>query len=61
MGISARRYRADRQDKMDRVKMKSQDSQIVDNLSESKRIKFALMGIFILIIVIFILLWLFIL
>ena len=59
MGISFRRYRADRQDIMDKVKTKAQDRQIVYNLSESKRIEFASMGIFVLIIINFILLWLF--
>ena len=59
MGISARRYRADRQDIKDKVKTKAQDCQIVYNLSESKRTEFASMGIFVLIIVIFIFLWLF--
>ena len=59
MGISPRRYRADRQDIMNKVKTKAQDRQIVYNLSESKRTEFASMGIFVLIIVNFILLWLF--
>ena len=59
MGISPCRYRADRQDIMDKVKTKAQDRQIVYNLSESKRTKFASMGIYVLIIVNFILLWLF--
>ena len=59
MGISARRYRADRQDIMNKVKTKAQDRQIVYNLSESNRTEFASMGIFILIIVNFLLLWLF--
>ena len=59
MGISARRYRADRQDIMDKVKTKAQDRQIVYNLSESKGTEFASMGIFVLTIVNFILLWLF--
>ena len=59
MGISARRYRADRQDIMNKVKTKAQDSQIVFNLSESNRTEFASMGIFILIIVNFLFLWLF--
>ena len=59
MGISPRRYRADRQDIMAKVKTKGQDRQIVYNLSESKRKEFASMGIFVLIIVNFILLWLF--
>ena len=59
MGISARRHRADRQDIMDKVKSKAQDRQIVYNLSESNRTEFASMGIFVLIIVNFILLWLF--
>ena len=35
MGISARRYRTDRQDIMDKVKPKAQDRQIVYNLSDS--------------------------
>ena len=59
MGISARRYREDRQDIMDNVKTKAQDRQIIYNLSEAKRMEFASMGIFVLIIVNFILLWLF--
>ena len=59
MGISPRRYRTNRQDIMDKVKTKAQDRQIVYNLSESKRTEFASMGIFVLIIVNFILLWLF--
>ena len=59
MGISSRRYRADRQDTMDKVKTKATKRQIVYNLSESKRTEFASMGIFVLIIVNFILLWLF--
>ena len=59
MGISARRYRADRQDIMDKVKTKATDRKIVYNLPESKRTEFASMGIFLLIIVNFILLWLF--
>ena len=59
MGISARRYRADRHDILDKVKTNSQDGQIVYNLSESTRTEFASMGIFVLIIVNFILLWLF--
>ena len=59
MGISLRRYRTDRQDIMDKVKTKAQDRQIVYNLSESKRTEFDSMGIFVLIIVNFILLWLF--
>ena len=59
MGISARRYRADRQDIMDKVKTKAQDRQIVYNLSESNNTEFALMGIFLLIIVNFISLYLF--
>ena len=56
MGISTRRYRADREDKMDKVKTKAQDRQIVYNLLESKRTEFDSMGIFVLIIVNFILL-----
>ena len=59
MGISPRRYRANRQDLMDKVKLKAQDRQIIYNLSESKRTEFASMGIFVLIIVNFILLWIF--
>ena len=59
MGISARRYRADRQDIMDKVKTKSTERQIVYNVSESKRTEFASIKIFVLIIVNFILLWLF--
>ena len=59
MGISPRRYRANRQDIMDKVKIKAQDRQIVYNLSKSKRMEFASMGSLVLIIVNFILLWLF--
>ena len=59
MGISARRFRADRQDIMDKVETKATKRQIVYNLSESKRTEFASIGIFVLIIVNFILLWLF--
>ena len=59
MGISARRYRADRQDIMAKVKTKATDRKIVYNLPESKRTEFASMGIFVLIIVNFILLCLF--
>ena len=59
MGISAHQYRADRQDIMDKVKTKARKRQIVYNLSESKRTEFASIGIFVLIIVNFILLWLF--
>ena len=59
MGISARRYRANRQDIMDKVKTKAQDRQIVYNLLKSNRTEFALIKIFVLIIVNFILLWLF--
>ena len=44
---------------MDKVKIKEQDCQIVYNLSESNRTDFASMGIFVLIIVNFILLCLF--
>ena len=59
MGISARRYRADRQDIINKVKTKATDRKIVYNLPESKRTEFASMGIFLLIIANFILLWLF--
>ena len=59
MGISARRYRADCQDIMDKVKTKAQDRKIVYNFSESKRTEISSMGIVVLIIVNFILLWLF--
>ena len=59
MGISACRYRADRHDIMDKVKTKATKRQIVYNLSESRRTEFASIGIFVLIIVNFILLWLF--
>ena len=59
MGIYSRRYREDRQDIMDKVKTKAQDRQIVYNLSESNRTKFASMKIYVLIIVNFLLLWLF--
>ena len=61
MGISARRYRANRQDIMDKGKTKATKRQIVYNLSESKKTEFASIGIFVLIIVNFILLWLFLL
>ena len=44
---------------MDKVKTKATKRQIVYNLSESKRTEFASIGIFVLIIVNFILLWLF--
>ena len=44
---------------MHAVKTKATDRQIVYNLSDSKRTEFASMGIFVLIIVNFILLWLF--
>ena len=44
---------------MDIVKTKATKRQIVYNFSVSKRTKFALIGIFVLIIVNFILLWLF--
>ena len=57
--ISARRYRADSQDIMDKVKTKAKDRQIVYKLLESKRTEFASMEFFVLIIVNFILLWLF--
>ena len=59
MGISARRYWADRQDIMDKVNTKAMDRKIVYNLPESKRTEFASMEIFVLIIVNFIFLWLF--
>ena len=59
MGITPRGYLTDRQDIMDIMKTKTQNRQIVYNLSESKRTEFASMGIFVLIIVNFILLWLF--
>ena len=59
MGILPRRYRADRQDIMNKVKTKAQNRQIVYNLLESKRTEFTSMGIFELIIVNFILLWIF--
>ena len=59
MGISPRRYRTDRQDIINKVKTKAKNRQIVYNLSESKRTEFASIGIFVLIIVNFILLWLF--
>ena len=52
-------YRADRQDIMDKVKFIATKRQIVYNLSESKKTEFASIGIFVLIIVNFILLWLF--
>ena len=59
MNISVCRYRADRQDIMDKVKTKATERKIVYNLPESKTTEFASMGIFVLIIVNFILLWLF--
>ena len=59
MGISAHRYRADSHDIMDNKKIKVQDRQMLYNLSELKRTEVASMGIFVLIIVNFILLWLF--
>ena len=59
MGISACRYRADRQDIMDKVKTKATKRQILYNLSESKKMKFASIKIFALIIGNFLLLWLF--
>ena len=59
MGISASRYREDRQDIMDKVKIKATVRQIICNLSESKRTVFASIKIFVLIIDNFILLWLF--
>ena len=61
MGISARRYQTDRQDKINTVKTKTVNRKIVYNLSESKRREFALMRIFVIIIVNFILLLLFLL
>ena len=61
MDISARRYQADRQDIMDKVKTKATKLQIVYNLSESKKTEFASIGISVLIIVNFIFLWLFLL
>ena len=57
--MSARRYRDDRQDIKDKGTTKAQDCHIVYNVSESKRTEFASMGMFVLIIVNFILLWLF--
>ena len=59
MGISDRRYQADRQDIMDKVKINATKRQIVYNLLESKRTEFASIGMFVLIIVNFILHWLF--
>ena len=59
MGISACQYRADRQDMMDTGKTKATKRQIVYNISESNKTEFASIGIFVLIIVNFILLWLF--
>ena len=59
MNISARRYRSDRQDIINKVKTKATNRKIVYNLPESKKTEFASMGIFVLIIVNFILLWLF--
>ena len=61
MGILDRRYRADRQDIMDKIKTKTQDRQIVYNFTESKRTEFSSIGIFVLIIVNFIFLWQFLL
>ena len=57
--MSARRYRDDRQDIKDKGKTKAQDRHIVYNVWESKRTEFASMGIYVLISVNFILLWLF--
>ena len=57
MGISARRYRKNRQNIMDNVKTKATKRQIEYNLSESKRAEFVSIRIFVLIIVNFILLW----
>ena len=54
MGISARRYRVDREDIMDKVKTKATKRQIVYNLSESGRTKFASIRILVLKIVNFI-------
>ena len=59
MGISPRRYLANRQDIMDKVKTKAQYRHIIFNLSESKMREFSSIKIFVLIIVNFILLWLF--
>ena len=59
MGISARRYRADCKDIMDKVKIKATKRQIVYNLLELKRTEFASIRIFLLIIVYYIILWLF--
>ena len=58
MGISPRRYQTDRQDIMNKIKTKAQDCKIIYNLSESKRTEFASIGMFVLIIDNFILLWL---
>ena len=59
MNILACRYRVDYLHMMEKVKTKATKRQIVYNLSQSKRTKFALMGIFGLIIVNFLLLLLF--
>ena len=59
MGISTSLYQANRLDIMDKVKTKATKSQIVYNLSESRRTEFASIKSFVLIIVNFILLWLF--
>ena len=56
MGILARRYRADLQNIMDKIKTNETKCQIVYHLLESKRTEFASIRIFVLIIVNFILL-----
>ena len=59
MAISARRYRANRKDIIDKVKTKPQDHKIIYNLFESNKTEFASIRNFVLIIFNFILLWLF--
>ena len=59
MAISARRHKADRQNIKAKVCHNAHDCPIVDNLSESNRMQFVSLGIFLLIIANFILLWLF--
>ena len=59
MAISARRHKADRHHITAKLCQNAHDRPIVYNLSESNRTQFASLGIFILIIVHYILLWLF--
>ena len=57
MAISARRHKANRQHMKAKVCQNAHDRLIVHNLSESNRTQFASLGIFVLIIANFILLW----